>query len=115
MPEETYGNRGSESMRSRLPAMALLFSGTLGISAAFGMLLLLPLYVQRLGGDEADFGVIMASATFTAALAIGLVIRYPEALRPNVVWRSPSSSTGSGRRVRRWSRTVGCPWLGSGY
>lgn len=85
MPEETYGNRGSESMRSRLPAMALLFSGTLGISAAFGMLLLLPLYVQRLGGDEADFGVIMASATFTAALAIGLVIRYPEALRPNVV------------------------------
>src|SRR5918993_6006100 len=85
MPEETYGNRGSESMRSRLPAMALLFSGTLGSSAAFGMLLLLPLYVQRLGGDEADFGVIMASATFTAALAIGLVIRYPEALRPNVV------------------------------
>ena len=85
MPEETYGNRGSESMRSRLPAMALLFSGSLGISAAFGMLLLLPLYVQRLGGDEADFGVIMASATFTAALAIGLVIRYPEALRPNVV------------------------------
>ncbi len=72
-------------MRTRLPAMALLLSGTLGISAAFGMLLLLPLYVQKLGGDEADFGVIMASATLTAALAIGLVIRYPETLRPNVV------------------------------
>src|ERR687898_370755 len=85
MPEETYGNRGSESLRSRLPAVALLFSGTLGISAAFGMLLLLPLYVQRLGGDEPAFVVIMASATFTAALAIGLVIRYPEALRPSVV------------------------------
>jgi MFS family permease len=70
---------------SRLPAMAFLFGGSLGISAAFGMLLLLPLYVQKLGGDEADFGVIMASATVTAALAIGLVIRYPEALRPNVV------------------------------
>jgi MFS family permease len=70
---------------SRLPAMVLLFGGTLGISAAYGMLLLLPLYVQKLGGDEADFGVIMASATVTAALAIGLVIRYPEALRPNVV------------------------------
>ncbi len=70
---------------SRLPAMALLFGGSRGISAAFGMLLLLPLYVQKLGGDEADFGVIMASATVTAALAIGLVIRYPEALRPNVV------------------------------
>ena len=65
--------------------MVLLFGGTLGISAAFGMLLLLPLYVQKLGGDEADFGVIMASATITAALAIGLVIRYPEAMRPNVV------------------------------
>jgi MFS family permease len=70
---------------SRLPAMVLLFGGTLGISAAYGMLLLLPLYVQKLGGDEGDFGVIMASATVTAALAIGLVIRYPEALRPNVV------------------------------
>jgi MFS family permease len=88
MPEETDGNRGGASMlpvRTRLPAMALLFSGTLGISAAFGMLLLLPLYVQKLGGDEADFGIIMASATLTAALAIGLVIRYPGALRPNVV------------------------------
>jgi MFS family permease len=88
MPEETDGNRGGASMlpvRTRLPAIALLFSGTLGISVAFGMLLLLPLYVQKLGGDEADFGIIMASATLTAALAIGLVIRYPEALRPNVV------------------------------
>ena len=85
MPEETDGNRGNALRRNRLPAMALLLAGTLGISAAFGMLLLLPLYVQKLGGDEADFGLIMASATFTAALAIGLVIRYPEALRPNVV------------------------------
>ena len=65
--------------------MVLLLLGTLGISVAFGMLLLLPLYVQRLGGDEADFGVVMASATVTAALVIGLVIRYPEALRANVV------------------------------
>jgi MFS family permease len=85
MPEDTNRDRENGSMRTRLPAMALLLSGTLGISAAFGMLLLLPLYVQKLGGDEADFGVIMASATLTAALAIGLVIRYPETLRPNVV------------------------------
>ncbi len=76
---------GGGAPGSRLPAMALLFGGALGISAAFGMLLLLPLYVQELGGNEGDFGVIMASATFTAALAIGLVIRYPEALRPNVL------------------------------
>jgi MFS family permease len=85
MPGVTNGNGDNASSRTRLPAMALLFSGALGISAAFGMLLLLPLYVQKLGGDEADFGVVMASATLTAALAIGLVIRYPEALRPNVV------------------------------
>jgi MFS family permease len=76
---------GAATSASRLPAMVLLFGGSLGISAAFGMLLVLPLYVQKLGGDEADFGIVMASATVTAALAIGLVIRYPEALRPNVV------------------------------
>ncbi len=68
-----------------MPAMGLLLVGTLGISTAYGMLLLLPLYVQRLGGNEADFGVVMASATVTAAVSIGLVIRYPEALRANVV------------------------------
>ena len=88
MPENTGGDRGGAmtlTPGARLPAMALLLSGTLGISTAFGMLLLLPLYVQRLGGDEADFGVVMAAATITAALCIGLLIRYPEALRPNAV------------------------------
>ena len=83
MPEDIRVE--GDGAASRVPAIVLLFGGALGISAAFGMLLLLPLYVQKLGGDEADFGVIMASATITAALAIGLVIRYPEALRPNVV------------------------------
>jgi MFS family permease len=99
MPEDTDGKRSGAStlpFRMRLPAMALLLSGTLGISAAFGMLLLLPLYVQKLGGDEADFGVIMASATLTAALAIGLVIRYPEALRANVVLALAIISYGLG-------------------
>src|ERR687895_1220080 len=59
--------------------------GTLGVSTAFGMLLLLPLYVQELGGNEASFGVILSSATLTAVLCIGLLIRYPEALRPHAV------------------------------
>jgi hypothetical protein len=49
-------------LRSGLPAVVLLLMGTLGISTAFGMLLLLPLYVQELGGDEADFGVVLSSA-----------------------------------------------------
>src|SRR5919202_1559831 len=88
MAEDTGRVRGETATlrsRARLPAMGLLLFGTLGISTAYGMLLLLPLYVQKLGGNEADFGIVMASATVTAALAIGLLIRYPEALRANVV------------------------------
>ena len=72
-------------MRSGLPAVVLLLLGTLGISTAFGMLVLLPLYVQELGGDEADFGVVLSAAAVPAVLCIGLLIRYPEALRPHVV------------------------------
>jgi MFS family permease len=65
--------------------VVLLLLGTLGVSTAFGMLLLLPLYVQELGGNEASFGVILSSATVTAVLCMGLLIRYPEAIRPHVV------------------------------
>jgi MFS family permease len=72
-------------LRSGLPAVVLLLLGTLGISTAFGMLVLLPLYVQELGGDEADFGVVLSAAAVPAVLCIGLLIRYPEALRPHVV------------------------------
>jgi MFS family permease len=72
-------------LRSSLPAVVLLLMGTLGISTAFGMLLLLPLYVQELGGDEADFGVVLSAAAVPAVLCIGFLIRYPEALRPHVV------------------------------
>jgi MFS family permease len=95
MPKDIRAE-GDGAATSRLPAMVLLFGGALGISAAFGMLLVLPLYVQKLGGDEADFGIVMASATVTAALAIGLVIRYPEALRPNVVLALAILSYGLG-------------------
>jgi MFS family permease len=76
---------GAEGCRNGLAAVVLLLFGTLGVSTAFGLLLLLPLYVQELGGNEADFGVILASATLTAVLCIGLLIRYPEALRPHAV------------------------------
>jgi hypothetical protein len=38
-------------------AVSLLLLGTFGISLSYGMLLLLPLYVRELGGNEADFGV----------------------------------------------------------
>jgi MFS family permease len=43
------------------------------------------LYVQELGGDEADFGVVLSAAAVPAVLCIGLLIRYPEAFRPHVV------------------------------
>ncbi len=78
-------DEGGGERRSGLPAVVLLLMGTLGISTAFGMLLLLPLYVQELGGDEADFGVVLSAAAVPAVLCIGLLIRYPEALRPHVV------------------------------
>src|SRR5215204_5691332 len=80
---EEGGVRGE--LRSGLPAVVLLLMGTLGISTAFGMLLLLPLYVQELGGDEADFGVVLSAAAVPAVLCIGLLIRLHEALRPHVV------------------------------
>jgi hypothetical protein len=54
-----------------LAAVALLLFGTLGISTAFGMLLLLLLYVQELGGNEANFGTVLSAATVTAVLCIG--------------------------------------------
>ncbi|MDQ3603165.1 MAG: MFS transporter [Actinomycetota bacterium] len=83
MAQEEGGVRGE--LHSGLPAVVLLLMGTLGISTAFGMLLLLPLYVQELGGDEADFGVVLSAAAVPAVLCIGFLIRYPEALRPHVV------------------------------
>lgn len=67
------------------PSAVLLLLGTLGISMAYGMLLLLPVYVQELGGDEADFGVVLSAGAVPAVLCIGVLIRYPEVLRPFAV------------------------------
>jgi len=47
------------------------------------MMLLLPLYVVARGGTEADFGLISAAATLTAALAIGAIIRDPDRAPPH--------------------------------
>jgi MFS family permease len=81
--DESRVDRGE--LRGGLPAVVLLLMGTFGISTAFGMLLLLPLYVQELGGDEADFGVVLSAAAVPAILCLGLLLRYPEVLRPHVV------------------------------
>jgi len=66
-------------------AVILLLLGTLGVSTAFGMMLLLPLYVQVLGGNEADFGVVLSSAALPAAICIGLLLCYPDRFRAYVV------------------------------
>src|SRR3954452_10316530 len=107
---------GTATLRSgaRLPAMVLLLSGTLGISTAYGMLLLLPLYVRRLGGNESDFGIVMASATITAAVSIGLVIRYPEALRANVVLAIAVLLYGFGAAGAALVRGTWLPLIGIG-
>ncbi len=87
MTEGGTTDHGSRSMRSgvALPAVVFLLLGTLGISLAYGMLLLLPLYVQELEGNEASFGVVLSSAAVPAVVCIGLLIRYPEAFRPHWV------------------------------
>jgi MFS family permease len=79
------GGEEAVGRRAGLAAMVLLLLGTLGVSTAFGMLLLLPLYVQQLGGTEANFGVVLSVATVTAVLCIGLLICYPDTLRPHTV------------------------------
>jgi hypothetical protein len=64
----------------------MLLGSVLSVSTAYGMLLLLPLYVKTdIGGDEADFGVITAAGAVTAMLAIGLLIRFPRTFPPHHV------------------------------
>src|SRR4028118_1284462 len=66
-------------------AVSLLLLGTFGISLSYGMLLLLPLYVRELGGNEADFGVVLSSAavparprgTFGISLSSGMLLLLP--------------------------------------
>ena len=67
----------------RTAAIALLLAGSFLVSLAFGMLLLLPLYVVLRGGTEGDFGLIPAAATLTAVVAIGAIIRDPERIPPH--------------------------------
>lgn len=71
--------------------LGLLLFGALAVSTGYGMLLLLPLYVTRIGGQESDFGVISAAGTVTAAIAIGLLIRFPAAVPPQ--WTFAATST----------------------
>lgn len=74
----------------------MLMAGSLGISTGYGMLLLLPLYVLELGGDEANFGLTMATATVPAAVAIGLLVRFPDRIRPPRLLAAAIAAYGAG-------------------
>jgi MFS family permease len=101
------GRRGAARRRVGVAAVVLILSGTLGISTAFGMLLLLPPNVQELGGNEANFGAILSAATVTAVLCIGFLIRYPQALRPHVVVSIAIAIYALGVA---WAAAVTGPW-----
>ena len=95
-----------------LGAVVLLLLGTFGVSLSYGMLLLLPLYVRELGGNEADFGVVLSSAALPAVLCIGLLIRYPEALRPHSVVALAiavyaAAAAGASLVVEGWTPLIG--------
>ncbi|MEV0222892.1 MFS transporter [Streptomyces sp. NPDC050704] len=66
-------------------ALVLLLLGTLGISTAYGMLLLLPIYITEIGGHESDFGIVSAAGAITSAFAIGFLVRYPSRFAPQHV------------------------------
>jgi MFS family permease len=100
--------------RARLVAVVLLLLGTFGVSMAFGMLLLLPLYVRQLGGNEANFGVVLSAATVTAVLCIGLLIRYPDALRSHTVVAIAIALYGLGAAAASFVTGTWTPLVGVG-
>jgi MFS family permease len=80
----------------RRGALGVLLAGSLAVSTGYGMLLLLPLYVVELGGDEADFGLIMATAAVPTALAIGWLVRYPDRFRPHLLLAASIAAYAAG-------------------
>ena len=108
------GDEAAARRRARLFAVVLLLLGTFGVSMAFGMLLLLPLYVRLLGGNEANFGVVLSAATVTAVLCIGLLIRYPDALRSHTVVASAIVLYGLGAAAASFVTGTWTPLVGVG-
>lgn len=66
--------------RTRRLGLALVAAS--GVSLAYGMLLVLPLFVVATGGDEKDFGVVLAAAAVPAVGVLLLLARRPDALPP---------------------------------
>jgi MFS family permease len=84
----------------------MLLLGSLAISTGYGMLLLLPLYVVHLGGNEADFGLMMAVAAVPAAIAIGFLVRFPDRIAPQWLLAGSIAVYGMGAGAVAASRTL---------
>lgn len=87
-PGEVVDSHGRpDALRPGVGAAAVVavLLSALGISTSFGMLLLLPLYVQDLGGSEASFGLVLSAAVIPAVLSLIVLSSHPEALRPQWV------------------------------
>jgi MFS family permease len=76
-------------------ALGRLLAGVFALSTGYGLVLLLPLYVQQLGGSEATFGVVTACAAVPAALLLGLLLRFPDRLPASGLLAAASMIYGS--------------------
>lgn len=68
-------------IRSGLPS--LLYGGALSIATAYGFLLLLPVYLKAIGGDEAGAGRVLACGAVGAILAVLFTGRLCERAGPS--------------------------------
>lgn len=92
------GQAQSAALRSgvRASAVVAVLLSALGISTSYGMLLLLPLYVQDLGGSEASFGLVLSAAVIPAVLTLMALSSHPEALRPQWILTLAIAGFGAG-------------------
>ncbi|CAO5230126.1 MFS transporter [Frankia sp. AgKG'84/4] len=63
----------------------LLLMVVLLASSAFGVLLLLGPFVKSLGGSEATYGALCASAALPTAIALAMLLRFPRAVEPQLL------------------------------
>jgi len=71
--------------------LGVLIAATFAISTSYGVLLLLPLYIVEIGGDEADYGLVTAAAAIPSAIALGLLIRYSQRVKPHILLAGTSA------------------------
>jgi MFS family permease len=66
-------------------AFVLLLLATLSVATAYGIFLLLPLYIKELGGNEASFGIVAAAAALPTAVVLGALLRFPRRVPPPTI------------------------------